>query len=417
MKNRPNKLRYYCSDTDLSFQKRRAPHRLAASFLFLANGMTFGTWAALIPSFKEKFALNDSTLSMVLIGLMVGALVSMPFAGKTIAAKGSRFVLYWVAPVFCAWLIVLSLAPSFMMLFACAILFGVVKSSFDVAANAQALAIEKLEDHSVIASFQALWSAGGLTAAGIVAALIWLGVSSVWISIGIGMPLWVGSLIACRNLVSGDHSTMPAPFWRFQAPSPAILRISILAFMALFVEGILIDWSSVYCRNTSNAPAWIAPLGYAAFCLAMTGGRLVGDRVMTEYGSPATLSISGWLACSGLLLAALLPWLPAVLIGIFLTGLGLANLVPIFLRASSEAAGVGKGGEAIAFVSMVGYTGFLAGPATVGVSSHWMGLTGAILVAAMFCGAIAMSTPFVFWKAGGMKVGGRRQTSHLMGTD
>ena len=42
--------------------------RSATSTLFLVDGMTFGTWAALIPSFQQKFSLSEVQLSLVLLG-------------------------------------------------------------------------------------------------------------------------------------------------------------------------------------------------------------------------------------------------------------------------------------------------------------------------------------------------------------
>jgi hypothetical protein len=57
----------------------------ATSTLFLVDGMTFGTWAALIPSFQQKFSLSAGQLSWVLFGLVLGALISMPLAGQVIA--------------------------------------------------------------------------------------------------------------------------------------------------------------------------------------------------------------------------------------------------------------------------------------------------------------------------------------------
>jgi fucose permease len=42
--------------------------RIFASLLFLMDGMAFGTWAALIPSFQQKFRLLPAELSVVLLG-------------------------------------------------------------------------------------------------------------------------------------------------------------------------------------------------------------------------------------------------------------------------------------------------------------------------------------------------------------
>ena len=68
--------------------------RVAASFLFLVDGMTFGTWAALLPSFQQKFSLSAGQLSRVLFGLIAGALISMPLTGRLVSKWGSRRLVY-----------------------------------------------------------------------------------------------------------------------------------------------------------------------------------------------------------------------------------------------------------------------------------------------------------------------------------
>ena len=72
--------------------------RLSASLLFLVDGVGFGTWAALIPSIKQKFGLNESGLSIVLLSIVVGALISMSLVGRALSKKGSRFMLSLLAP-------------------------------------------------------------------------------------------------------------------------------------------------------------------------------------------------------------------------------------------------------------------------------------------------------------------------------
>jgi len=82
--------------------------------------MTFGTWAALIPSFQQRFGLSDGQLSWVLFGLVLGALISMPLTGQLIARWGSRTIALPAALAFCATLTVLALAPNYATLIAAA---------------------------------------------------------------------------------------------------------------------------------------------------------------------------------------------------------------------------------------------------------------------------------------------------------
>ncbi|RYD38087.1 MAG: hypothetical protein EOP85_17180, partial [Verrucomicrobiaceae bacterium] len=93
-------------------------HRMAASLFFLVDGMVFGTWATLIPSFKARFELSEASIGIVLLGMVVGAMTSMPVAGHRIARHGSRANLVWLAPAFCISLVVLVAVPSYIALIA-----------------------------------------------------------------------------------------------------------------------------------------------------------------------------------------------------------------------------------------------------------------------------------------------------------
>src|SRR2546430_17499714 len=81
--------------------------RIFASLLFLMDGMAFGTWAALIPSFQQKFQLLPAKLSVVLLGLIGGGVVSVPLAGLIIQAWGgcrvassaADWVMSWLLPL------------------------------------------------------------------------------------------------------------------------------------------------------------------------------------------------------------------------------------------------------------------------------------------------------------------------------
>ena len=62
--------------------------RHATYAMFLADGLGFGIWAGHIPAFKQKFQLSDASLSIVLLAVAVGAILSMPLAGQAVRYFG-----------------------------------------------------------------------------------------------------------------------------------------------------------------------------------------------------------------------------------------------------------------------------------------------------------------------------------------
>jgi MFS family permease len=369
--------------------------RWAASVLFLVDGIGFGTWAAMIPSVKQKFALSESGLSIVLLAIVAGALISMSLIGRALSRHGSRTMLAWLAPGYAVALALIALAPGFGWLLGAAMIFGAFKGSLDVSVNAQAITIENAGDKPIMATFQALWSIGGLVAALLVGLALKQGIAPLVITIA--AALLVAALMSSAPLAGGDAS----PGKRkggFALPNGRILRIGALAFLALFAEGVMMDWSAVYTRTVSGAEAWLAPLAYGMFSLSMATGRLLGDRVTARHGGLAVLRVSGLLTLVGLLLIIAVHQWPVTFLGLGFAGLGLANLVPVLLGAGGRAheESIGQG---VAMVSMIGYFGFLAGPPAIGGLSHWIGLPGAFGVVVVFALLLAVWGPGVLGRA------------------
>lgn len=350
--------------------------RLAASTLFLVDGMTFGTWAALIPSFQQKFALSEGKLSWVLLGLVIGALCSMPLAGRLIARWGSRRVGYVSAVFFVGSLPLLGLAPNYELLIAAAVLFGAWKGALDVSVNAQGVTVEKAAHKPIFSSFQAFWSLGGLSAAFLLSIALNHGYSPTVLMGGMAVLLLAMVVSTFGKLLPET----PEPVAEQSATANAaprkttLLFLGGLAFLALFSEGVLLDWSAVYARSVVQVSVAQAPIAFAVFALCMAAGRFLGDALIVKFGPEGVLRISGAFMTLGIALAVFLPSWTAVLAGFAIVGFGLANLVPVIFGAAGRLKGMGGAGPAIATVTTMGYLGFLSGPPVIGLIAAHAGL-------------------------------------------
>src|SRR5260370_15892218 len=130
--------------------------RRATYAMFFADGIGFGIWAGHIPAFKQKFQLSDSSLSIVLLAVAAGSIVSMPLAGQAVRHFGSRRCI----AVSIAWyglcLVAIALAPNLILFVVAALLFGAAKGGVDVGVNAQAVVVEQTYVRPIITSFPAL---------------------------------------------------------------------------------------------------------------------------------------------------------------------------------------------------------------------------------------------------------------------
>jgi len=356
--------------------------RVALSTLFLIDGLGFGTWAALIPSFKHKFALGDTALSVALFALVTGALVAMPLAGQAVARWGGRRVAVGIAFLFCATLPLLAWAPAFGWFALAAGCFGAAKGAFDVSINSHAVVVENAGTRPVMSSFQALWSLGGLFSASAIGFALGRGWTPESLMTGVALLLGVLALSTVGRLLPERGAAAGAPAG-FRWPDATLFRLGLLAFLALFAEGVLMDWSAVYARAEAGAAIALAPLAYAAYSLAMAAGRLLGDAVIARLGAARVLRLSGLLAAAGVGLVVFIQALPATFPGLVIAGLGLSNLVAIIFGAAGRAH-PGGAGPGVATASTMGYLGFLVGPPLIGLISAVAGLPAAFALVIIF---------------------------------
>jgi MFS family permease len=135
--------------------------RHATYAMFLADSLGFGIWQVNIPVFKQRFELSNSALSIILLAVAAGSIVSMPIAGQAVRHFGNRlrrrkpWLLCLVPRLSC---------PSTQFVFICrdGAAFWRAKASVEVGINAQAVVVEADYDRPIMTSFQALWSVGGL---------------------------------------------------------------------------------------------------------------------------------------------------------------------------------------------------------------------------------------------------------------
>ena len=137
-----------------------------------------------------------------------------------------------------------------------------------------------------------------------------------------------------------------------------------------------------------------AGFGYAVFAIAMTAGRLSGDRIVQRLGGQRILLFGGLLAAAGFVLAVVVPHWLAGLAGFAMIGLGCANIVPVLYSLSGRQQAMPPN-LAVAAVSAMGYAGVLAGPALIGFVAHAVGLKAAFVGTALLLAVVAANARIV----------------------
>jgi MFS family permease len=349
----------------------------ALALLFLVDGAGFGTWAAHVAVFKQELQLANSSLTLVLLCVIGGAILTMPVTGQIIAHSGSHRVARVVAILYFLAIALLGEARSLRHLLLFAFFFGAAKGAFDVTLNAAVFAVERLYRRSSQGLLQGAWSCGGLL--GAVASSLMLrcgGTIRTDLSFA-AVTLGFCACIALPRMIPGTPG--PATSKKHAWQDATLLRISAIAFFGLMSEGAIADWASVYLHTVVRVSLSLSAIGYGAFSVTMALSRFSNDWMVRRFSARQILQASGILIACGIGCTLAVPlWWPAIF-GFVVAGIGVATVVPVTFSIAGRNAKTSVG-PAISTIATIGYFGFLAGPPLIGSLAVLVGLQGALIV-------------------------------------
>jgi len=361
--------------------------QMSTRIAFFIAGFGVAAWAPLVPYAKARAGLDEGTLGLLLLCLGVGSIIAMPVAGTLASRFGCRRVLTVGTLLICLALPLLATVSSLPWLVASLFLFGAGLGAVDSTVNLQAVIVERASGKTMMSGFHGLFSLGGISGAAGVSALLGLGLSPLG-AIAVVIVFLLAALFkaAPHLLPYGSESSGPA----FAVPHGVVLFIGLLCFVVFLAEGAMLDWSAVFLSAERQVADAYAGLGYAAFALTMTVGRLTGDAIVRRLGAQRVIVFGGLTAAVGLALATLVPAWEAALIGYALVGAGCSNIVPVLYTAVGKQKVMAES-IAVPAVTTLGYAGILAGPAAIGFIAHASSLNLAFMMIAMMLVGVAVS--------------------------
>ncbi|UOQ73293.1 MFS transporter [Hymenobacter cellulosilyticus] len=364
--------------------------RWAVTLIFFLHGLLFANWAARLPELELRYAIEHRELGQVLFCNAMGAWAAMPLASWLLPKLGSSRMTTVGALLFCAFIPGLALLDSVGQLMTLFLALGAATGLLDVAMNSQAIQVEQQHSRPIMSSFHAAFSLGGMLGAGAGA----LGAHQGWsyathlLSFSAaGMLLAIGAatqlLPAPESVRASTEAALVKPTG-FRWPSRLVVGLGIVAFCCMLGEGAMADWSTIYLVQDTHASSALAPLGYAAFSLAMATGRIFGDAAALRFGSQRLVVVGGLLALAGLLSMLVVPLTAVGIGGLFLIGLGLSTVIPTVFSATGQQQEM-SAAAALGMVSTIGYGGFLLGPPVIGWLADALTLRWALgIVAGLF---------------------------------
>ena len=367
----------------------------ATRAIFFVSGFGAASWAPLVPVLRERLAIGDDLLGVLLLCIGIGSLLVMPVAGVLAERIGCRRVLIVSAVLYAASLLSICFVSSFWMAVPVIFFFGGLMGCVDVVMNIAAVIVEQGIGRRIMSGMHGFWSLGGFVGAGLYG--VWVGLA--------GLTAFQSTLIAAvlmlaltavfgRHLIpygGGGGGSLIA------IPRGIVAFVGVTAFIAFLSEGAVMDWSGVYLTTVRGMDLSLAGMGFSVFSGAMLLMRFLGDHVIQRVGQFPVAVGGALLAFVGILLVMFAPLNTLLYLGFFAIGIGSANIVPVFFSLMGRQS-VMPVGTAVSAVSTMGYLGILAGPAAIGFVSAQTNLMTAFGMIAALCIVQALVGFYIFKK-------------------
>lgn len=375
--------------------------RAAVAAVFFTNGALFANVVPRYPEIKAKLGMSNAAFGSALAAFPFGALLAGLFAAALIRRFRSARIASFGTVVLAAAIALAGLAGSWAVLAVVFFTAGASDAILDVAQNAHGLRVQRLYGRSIVNSFHAVWSVGGVTGGLLGAGAAGLGVSVPVHLVGSSLLFSAVAVGAARFLLPGPDVAQEVVDAQYPqghegegtaekpvAPArgrqsgvrpaiPILAALGVLALCGAVVEDAAYSWSSLYMRSLGAAAA-TAGLAFVVFQVAMTSGRLIGDRLIDRFGQAAVIRAGGALSAVGMGAGLTFATTGSALVGYGLAGLGVAAVVPAVMHTANELPGLAPG-IGLTIVSWLLRVGFLISAPIVGLVADATSLRAGLL--------------------------------------
>ena len=376
--------------------------RWSLAVMFLVMGFSSMAWIPRIPEIKSELGLNDAQFGLMLAASSVGAVLGAQYSGRLVHRIGSKTTLRISQIVMPIGPLTMGLTMNVPGIMAGLFVMGLGYAAMDIAANSQAVIVEKITKRRFLASLHGAWSIGTFVTAvfgGAVVGILTPGENLVvlaLVAVVIFIPLteqMLPSELDEHKGIQGSSAKLP---W-FGGRYLLLWAFAIGSLGSFVAEGASMDWGGILlAEHMGVAPGFTASV-FASFSLAMIISRFTSDRIMEIHGSYKTVLLAGifgggaWAVSilTAVPLSSSNPTLAMILInaGFFAAGLGIGPIFPAYILASAEIPGVPPS-LGIARIGVISIAGYFIGPTITGLISELTTLPIALMYPA---GALILS--------------------------
>jgi len=342
-------------------------------FFFLA-GVISASLSSRLPDIQHMLKVNNSVFGMVLSSLYAGLFIGLTFASWMVASYGSKKVMVITCILSAMSLVFAGMFSSYILAVLVLFLMGISRTIFNLSVNTGAIEVQSLYERPIIAGFHGVWSLACFVAGGIGQLMISLNITPFlhFLFIAAFVSVAIGFLKNKKQDLSVTKERRPF----FVKPDKYLFLLGLMALCTMLCEGAMFDWSVNFFEKVVHAKRSLLTLGYLSFVIAMASGRLIGDRLIAEFGMFRILLINGILLAVGFFIAATFPFVIPAAIGFLLIGLGDSVMVPVIYLLATRSPKM-TAAYSLSIVTFIGYAGFLIGPLLIGNISQYFTLPAA----------------------------------------
>ena len=354
---------------------------------FVALGIGWGCFAALVPVLKARIEAPDALFGLLLTFSALGlaaALWTAPLMDRLAGARGMQagmaiLALAYFGPGLAATPAAFALAMAGMALSS-----GLV----DVVMNTRLSESEARTGRPLMnlghGAFSFAYAAGAL-ATGAAREAGWT-----------PLEVFAAAALAVLVLALGARAE-PEPAGegdgRHGLPPWLMGGLGLLVLLAFGTEAGVEQWSALHIERTLGGGAAEGALGPAVLGITMGVGRLSGQLVAARVPGLRLAAMAGLLTAAGAFVAAAAPTPALAYLGFGLLGLGVSVIGPLGIAEAGARARRGGRGAAVGRAAVIGFMGFFVGPPILGAVSGAFGLPWAIACLGLSAlGASALAT-------------------------
>lgn len=379
--------------------------RLGVTAAYAAQGLSYATVVTALPFFRDRYGIDEETVSLITLTVVVGAAFGSILADRVSVRWGSRTSLMLALGAQAAALCVVLLPVPFPLFWAFFGVYGLGLGGVDASAAMQAVLVQRRIGRAVMGSFFAT-----ATAASAAGAVLMSGASGS--ALGAGLALGVAAVVAASVAGVGARifdrtrevraTTAEQKAARTRIPTLGLLLVGFVVFAAFTADSTLSTWTTLYLHDElAVTGTWtvaglafaIAPLGYGTYQVATLVSRLGSDLVVRRWGRAPLAAVTAMVGAVGLAMMALLPTVGAVFLGVALAGAGVGALVPLAYSAAGDLE-PSRSDEIVARVNLFTYPGSVIGAVVPGLVAASAGYGPSLLVAAVMLIPVLVAVPW-----------------------